>query len=61
MRPNVYKDFLTNSAVAWFSAGVITPFLFPSTSNDHLFTITISGIMTLAFISIAKFLELKKI
>jgi hypothetical protein len=26
----IYKDFLTNLAVAWFSAGIIAPLLTPS-------------------------------
>lgn len=61
MKSTVNKDFFTNVAVAWFSAGVIAPFLFPTSDNNRLFTISISVIMTLGFLSIARFYEFKNI
>ena len=33
----VYSDFLTNTAVAWFSAGVIAPLFYPAEITQGAF------------------------
>lgn len=34
-RNKVYSDFLTGTAIAWFSGGVIAPFLSKFFTNDN--------------------------
>lgn len=60
MKSTVEKDFLTNTAVAWFSAGVIVPFLTPNLDGD-IFTMILSGILTLGFLNMAKYSESRNI
>lgn len=59
MKSTVEKDFYTNVAVAWFSAGVIAPFLI--SGFDNIFTVALSVILSFTFLTIAKFYELKNI
>ena len=59
MKSTVEKDFYTNVAVAWFSAGVIAPFLI--SGFDNTFTVALSVILSFAFLTIAKYYEFKNI
>lgn len=41
----VYSEFFTNLAVAWFSAGVISPFFTRPKSIEEIVLLTVSGVL----------------
>lgn len=49
----VYSAFFTNTAVAWFTAGVVTPIFTGLTSDKVLSLGTIAVIATLFFLNLA--------
>ena len=57
MTPTVYKDFLTNTSVAWFTAGVITPIFVEKITRRDLLNSVISITMFVIFLIVARFLE----
>ena len=57
MTPTVYKDFLTNTSVAWFTAGVITPIFVEKITRRDLLNSVISITIFVIFLIVARFLE----
>ncbi len=57
MRSTVSKDFYTNVAVAWFSAGVIAPFFVANPNYGGIFTTILSVTISLGFLSFARIAE----
>lgn len=57
MSPTVYKDFLTNTSVAWFTAGVITPIFVENITRRDLLNSIISITMFVVFLIVARLLE----
>ncbi len=53
----VYRDFLTNTSVAWFTAGVITPIFIEKISKRDLLNSIIAIIMFVVFLRVARVLE----
>ncbi len=49
----VYADFFTGISIAWFSGGIIAPFLSQSYSKNNLILGLYSLIVTYVFISYA--------
>lgn len=52
-KSQVYSEFLTNAAVAWFSAGVIAPLFTKALGAKELLASIISIIACLAFLRLA--------
>lgn len=59
--PTVYKDFLTNASVAWFTAGVITPIFVENISRRDLLNSLIAIVMFVVFLRVARVLETKEL
>lgn len=59
--PTVYKDFLTNASVAWFTAGVITPIFIENISRRDLLNSLIAIVMFVVFLRVARVLETKEL
>lgn len=55
--PTVYKEFLTNTSVAWFTAGVITPIFVENITRRDLLNSIIAIIMFVVFLRVARVLE----
>ncbi len=51
--PKVYSEFFTNVAVAWFSAGVITPLFIKPTDLFGFLPSAIAIVASWAFLNIA--------
>ncbi len=56
----VYKDFLTNASVAWFTAGVITPLFMSSPNKKDFVNSLISVTMFILFLQLARAVERKR-
>lgn len=57
--PSVYKEFLTNTAVAWFTAGVISPIFTGNLDQRDAITSFISVTMCIVFLVVARNIEKK--